>query len=123
MRRGILILFFMIVLNMTTLFVNELPVFNDVETMTPYNSSQLTNAINGTDTATNWDPPESGGLFGDQKSTLQSLLTLGGFVDAFPAIWLELGLPVELVNLFSDISVIVWWFTVLDLISGGKIYG
>jgi len=123
MRRGFMIIFFMFLLNTATVLVNGLPIWGGIDTGPQYNSSQLTDSLNSTELGDNWDPPESGGLFGDVKAAIQMLKRLNNFITAFPQMWADLSLPAYLVAIFGDVWAFVWWLSILDLISGGKIFG
>lgn len=123
MKRGIFLILCMFTLNCATIFVNNIPLFEGVETLDPYDPEQITEALNASEMQDRWDPPESGGLFGDVKATLQNLKRLDQFIVTFPAMWLELGLPQSLVNIFASLWSFIWWLSILDMISGGKIFG
>jgi len=123
MRRGFMIIFFMFTLNTSTLLVSSLPIWGGEVDGISYNSSQLAEALNATEAGDNWDPPESGGLFGDVKASLEMLDRLDSFIRAFPDIWADIGLSSELVIIFSDVWAFIWWISIVDMISGGKIFG
>ena len=123
MRRGFFLLICMFTLNAATVFVNGLPLFAGVETVDPYDPNQVTDALNASELVDRWDPPESGGLFGDVKGGLQNLKRLDQFINGFPNMWADLGLPSLIINSFSLLWSFVWWLSIIDLIMGGKILG
>jgi hypothetical protein len=113
----------MFILNTTTIFVDSLDIWGGIEDPTPYNTSQLEESLNGTEQAQNWDPPESGGLFGDVKAGLQALDRFRSFIYAFPNILANVGVPDQLIILFNNIWTVFWFISIVDLIMGGKIFG
>ncbi len=123
MKRGFFIILCMFTLNATTIFVNDLPLFEGTETITPYDADQITGVINATELGDRWDPPESGGLIGDVKGFLGALKKLNHFIRSFPEMLADLGLPASLVSTLGLIWTFMWWLSVGDLISGGKIFG
>ena len=123
MKRGVFLLLCMFTLNVSTMFVNSIPLFDGVTSLDPFSPDQITEALNASEMQDRWDPPESGGLFGDVKATLQNLKRLDQFIVTFPSMWSELGLPQSLVNIFSSLWSFIWWLSILDFISGGKIFG
>lgn len=123
MRRGFFLIFCMLILSVSTELVNDLPLFEGVEVVTPYDPSQLEESLNATELASNWDPPVSGGLFGDVKGALGILSRLNKFIFAFPAILADLGTPTTWINAFNTIWAVLWLLSVADMISGGKILG
>lgn len=124
MRRGFLIIMFMVMFNASTIIVSSLPIWGDTAPMTPYNQSQVEDSLDPWGIIGAWDPPESGGLFGDVKAALELMGVLQGFIEAFPA--MIASIP-YLPAMWGDFLImgwnIVWWFSVLDFISGGKIFG
>ncbi len=123
MKRGFVILMFMIMLNVSTTLVNSLPLFEGETQVTPYDEDQLSGALNGTEFAENWDPSESGGTLGDIRSFIVSLQRLNSFITAFPNMWASIGLPTSLVSAFATIWQFMWWLSIGDLMTGGKIFG
>jgi hypothetical protein len=125
MRRSFVILMFMFLLNATVGLTNSLPIFGGESYTEPYNNTQLTEALNGTELGQNWDPPESGGLFGDVKAFITSLEEWSSFMRAVPNIietilpWM----PAAFLELFEIVWVVTQWILIGDLISGGKIFG
>lgn len=123
MRRGFFIIICMFLLCCATEFVNSLPLFEGSETLTPYESEQVSEALNATELIDRWDPPESGGLFGDVKGGLQNIKRLEQFLTSFPTILADLGLPPSLCATGLIIWNFMWFLSVVDLIMGGKIFG
>ena len=123
MRRGFFLIFCMLILSVSTELVNALPIFEGVEPVTPFNSSQMSESLNATELADNWDPPASGGLFGDVKGALGILKRLNKFIYAFPSILADFGTPLVWINAFNTIWTVLWLLSVADMISGGKILG
>ena len=123
MKRGFVLLMFMFMLNVSTTFVDSLPLFEGETQVAPYDEDQLAGALNGTEFAENWDPSESSGMVGDVRSFIVGLQRLNVFITAFPAMWAGIGLPASLVSAFSTIWSFLWWLSIGDLIAGGKIFG
>jgi hypothetical protein len=114
----------MFMLNATTVLVNGLPIWGSSELLDPYNQTQLDSSLDGWNMSDSWDPPESGGLFGDVKAGLENLDRLQAFIEAFPSILMSFEwIPTLWITYFSTVWSFVWWLSVLDLITGGKIFG
>ena len=123
MRRGFFLIFCMFVLNCATIFVNGLPLFDGTQILNPYDPDQVNDALNATELVDRWDPPESGGLFGDVKAGLQNIARLNQFINSFPSMLADLGLPSSLQFVLMMIWNFIWWLSIVDLIMGGKIFG
>ena len=123
MRRAFFLILCMFTLNVATVFVNGLPLFDGTEILTPYDPDQVNEALNASELVDRWDPPESGGLFGDVKGGIQNLKRLNNFINSFPSILADMGLPKSLGDAFMMIWNFIWWLSIIDLIMGGKIFG
>lgn len=122
MRLNVEIVLAIIMLNVTTVFVNDLTVFQGAVIIDPINETQMGATFNATDLS-NWDPPESGSLFGDVKQAVISLMTLGNFITAFPNMLESMGVPSVITSPMGTIMTVIWWLGILDLISGGNVFG
>jgi len=111
-----------LMVNLATVMVNDLSVFQGAVIIDPVNETQMEDTFNVTGLS-EWDPPESGSLFGDVKQALILLFTLNHFIDAFPNTLSSMGVPALMTGPIGTIMVVIWWLGVVDLISGGNMLG
>lgn len=129
MRRGYFIFIVMFTLSLVSSFVNTLPMFAQAQSIeSGAGASQMQSALNGTDILNNWVPSSTSGIYGDLKAGAVNLNRLTTFITSFPNIWRSL-MPINdtyseaLISVFSGLWGLIWFLTVVDLISGGRIYG
>lgn len=120
MKLNVEIILAIIFVNLATVMVNDLTVFEGAIIIDPVNQTEMEDTFNATDLS-QWDPPESGSLFGDIKQALISLLTLNHFIDAFPNTLSSMGVPAFMTDPMGMIIAIIWWLGIVDLISGGNL--
>ncbi len=132
MKRPYVIFFFMLIFNAVTWWSNYVPMFTGSTGFTPFNNTQLITALNGTDTAQNWDAGNAG-TFGDVKAGMIEVTKLTNFATGFSGIWgdalgsVDPAHGLTSVWLFVDGMMIVWtvmfWLLFVDIITGGRIFG
>jgi len=120
MKLNVELVLIIIIVNLATVMVNDLTVFEGATIIDPVNQTELTDTFNASDVS-QWDPPESGSLFGDIKQGLIMILTLNHFIDAFPNTLSSMGVPSLMTEPMGTIMIMVWWLGIVDLISGGNL--
>ena len=120
MKLNVELILAIMVVNLATVMVNDLTVFEGAVIIDPVNQTQLEDTFNATDVS-QWDPPESGSLFGDIKQGLIMILTLNHFIDAFPNTLASMGVPSLMTAPIGTLMIIIWWIGIVDLISGGSL--